>query len=376
MSGMATLDSIFGQQAAVGVLRRALDSDCLPGTYLFVGANGTGKGALAAAFAQAAACLSPRRDPFDSCGLCDSCRRAEAGTQPEIATVTPAGEQIQIWQLWDRDNKTTPGILSRTLNYAPTIGKRRLYIIAQAETLTESAANSLLKALEEPPPYAVFVLLAPHPARVLPTIVSRSQMVRLRAVPVAELAHWLQTTRAVEPDRAGMLAAYAEGRIGQAAQMAQNVHVGEEIARVLDFAESLPDAPPHRALRVAEQIRKLAAQTKALLGTEPAESDTKSAAASEDAAGAKEKAGRRQLSVIFDLLTTFYRDLLTLRVGGGTAERIVNRDRAARLQRLANSGSPERWMRCLDALLLARRRLDANANIALVTEVLAMTLLA
>ena len=369
---MATLSSLFGQTAAISALRRALESDCLPGTYLFVGPTGVGKGALAQAFGQAAACLSPGTAPFDACGVCASCRAAEMGAHPEIVTLTPAGEQMQIWQFWDRDGKP-PGILSHTLNYAPTIGRRRVYILENAASLSESAANSLLKVLEEPPPYALFLLLAPHPARMLPTIVSRSQMVRLSPAPLDALTAYLRESLGVEAERAAMLAAYAEGRIGQAARMARNPAVGEEIGRILDFAESLPDAPRARALKVAEQIRKLANQTKALLGEEPS---TEAAEDEEGAAAPKERAGRRQLAVVFDLLVAFYRDLLALRVGGAGAQRIINAERAAKLSRLAQSGSPERWMRCLDALLLARRRLDANANIPLVTEALAMTLLA
>ncbi len=164
---MPTLSSLFGQEAAIGALRKALEAEQLPGTYLFAGPAGVGKGALARAFAQAVACLTPRHAPVRRLRECESCRRMEAGTQPEIATIYPAGEQMQIWQFWDRDNKPQ-GILSHTLNFAPQIGKRRVYILEQAETLNESAANSLLKVLEEPPPYALFILLATHPARVLP----------------------------------------------------------------------------------------------------------------------------------------------------------------------------------------------------------------
>lgn len=369
---MATLETLFGQEAARGALRRALESDCLPGTYLFVGPTGVGKGALARAFAQAAACLQPRREPFDACGECDSCRRAEAGTQPEIVTVLPAGEAIQIWQFWNRENRATPGLLSTTLAYAPILGKRRVYIIEQADTLTESAANSLLKVLEEPPPYALFVLLAPHPARVLPTIASRSQMIRLRPAPVEELAAYLQQQVGLDASRAATLAAYSEGRTGQAMQLAQNPAVGDEIGQVLDFAESLPEAPRVRALRSAEHLRKLATQIKALLGEEPAASD--SGAEETESSSPKEKAGRRALATVFDLLVVFYRDLLALRVGGASAQNVVNQERIITLARLAQAGEPERWMRCLDALLLARRRLEANANIALVTEALMMTL--
>jgi len=370
---MPTFSSLFNQEAAIGALRRALESECLPGAYLFIGPAGVGKGTLARTLAQAAACMNPVRDPFDACGVCESCRRAEAGTQPEILTFFPAGEQMQIWQFWERENRPQSGVLTRTLPYAPAIGRRRVYILENADTLNESAANSLLKVLEEPPPYALFILLAPHPARVLPTIVSRCQMVRVQAVPVEALTAYLQETVGLEPDRAALLAAYAEGRAGQALQFAQNPVVAEEITRVLDFAETLPEAPRVRALRLAEQMRKLAGQIKALAGEE-----SEAAPAVEEgetgAAAPKERAGRRQLAALFDLLVAFYRDLLALRVGGDGAQNVIHRERLSKLSRLAQAGTPDRWMRCLDALLLARRRLDANANIALITEVLAMTL--
>ena len=368
---MPKLSSLFGQETVIGALRRALESDCLPGAYLLVGPDGAGKSAAAQAFAQAAACLSPTHSPFDACGDCDSCRRAESGAHPDILTVRPAGEQVQIWQLWDRQGRQSPGVLSRTLAFAPVIGRRRVYIIEKADRLNESAANSLLKSLEEPPPYALFLLLAPHPARVLPTILSRSQIVRLRAVSTADLAAYLEQTRKLEPDRAAMMAAYSEGRVGQAVTLASAPAIGEEINRILDFAESLPNAPAYRSLKAAEQMRKLAAQTKALLGEEPVEpADTADA----DAGAAKEKTGRRQFAAVIDLLVTFYRDLLALRVGAGT-EALVHRDRSESLARLAPYGGPERWTGSLDSLLLARRRLDANANIALVTEILMMNLL-
>jgi DNA polymerase-3 subunit delta' len=371
---MGKLSQLFGQDTAVGALRRALESNCLPGTYLLVGPEGTGKSTVAQAFAQAVACPSHTTAPFDSCGACDSCRKAEAGAHPDIVTIRPAGEQVQIWQLWDRQGRQAPGVLSRTLSYAPVIGRRRIYIIEQADRLTESAANSLLKILEEPPPYALFLLLAPHPARVLPTILSRSQIVRLRAVSASELTAYLQETLKLEAERAAMMAAYSEGRIGQAITLASAPAVGEEIRRILDFAESLPAAPAYRALKAAEQFRKLAAQTKALLGEEPAE-PVEPGGAETEAGTAKEKTGRRQFATVIDLLVTFYRDLLALCVGAGP-QALIHRDRAETLKRLAAAGGPDRWTGCLDALLLARRRLDANANVALVTEILLMRLLA
>jgi hypothetical protein len=117
-------------------------------------------------------------------------------------------------------------------------------------------------------------------------------------------------------------------------------------------------------------MRKLAAQVKALIGAEPAESESDN----ESAASPKERAGRRQLAAVFDLLVAFYRDLLILSLCDNNA-RVVNRDRVQTLTRLARKSTPEHWTSALDALLLARRRLDANANVTLVTEALAMSLI-
>jgi DNA polymerase-3 subunit delta' len=372
---MPTLSALFGQEAALGAVRRVLEADSLPGTYLLIGPPGVGKGMFARAFGQAAACLNPIAQPFDACGVCESCRRVETDSQPEILTLQPFGGQLQIWQFWDRDNRPA-GALSKTLNFAPAIGRKRVYIIDQADTLTESAANSLLKALEEPPPYALFLLLAPHAARVLPTILSRSQTIRLRPVPVEILTRYLIASHNVEPLRAATLAAYSEGRIGQAVQLALHPEVGEEIARVLDFAESLSGASPVRALRLAENLRKLAGQLKAFAGGETTARSKGKAEDAEEESGTKERAGRRQLATLFDLLLLFYRDLMALCIGGDATRSLVNRERATAWARLAQRGTPERWMRSQEALLLARRRLDANANINMVTEVLVMSLLA
>ena len=206
---MAGLGDLFGQELAVSALRRALESDRLAGAYLLAGADGTGKRTAAQALAQAAACTNPVLTPFDACGECESCRRAQTGAHPDIVTIGPAGEQIQIGQLWDRQGKHGSGVLSRTLSYAPVVGKRRVYIIEKADRLSEAAANSLLKVLEEPPPYALFILLAPHPARVLPTVLSRCQVIRLAAVTRSELASYLPEAAGLDPDRAATVAAYS-----------------------------------------------------------------------------------------------------------------------------------------------------------------------
>src|SRR5205807_3784464 len=120
--------------------------------------------------------------------------------------------------------------------------------------------------------------------------------IRLRALPRSDLSAYLEQTLDLAPDRAKMVAAYSEGRVGQAVALASVPAVGEEIERVLSYAEALPEAPPYRALRAAEQLRKLAAQTRALLGEEPPEPVDGGADA--EAGSAKEKTGRKQFAAV------------------------------------------------------------------------------
>jgi DNA polymerase-3 subunit delta' len=362
--------SLFGLDQPIKSLRNALAHDQIAGTYLFTGPQGVGKTAFALAFAQAAACTSPRRDPFDACGECESCRRLETGTHPEVHLIAPAGEQTQIWQFWDRDNRP-PGIMQHTLTYSPTIGRRRVYILERADTLNESAANSLLKVLEEPPPYALFILLSPHAARMLPTILSRAQLVRLTPAPVAELAAYLERTLGIEPERARTLAAYAEGRTGTALRLARNPAVEAEIAKLVELAEWIADGSSIRALKAGESIRKFASGMKALADTT---SDNGKGEATEDGeSGPKERVGRRQLGIALDMLATVYRDLAALSLGGPSAP-IVHAERRESLARIARARAPERWVAGIETLLLARRRVDQNASVALLTDWLAMQL--
>jgi DNA polymerase-3 subunit delta' len=418
--------SLFGLDQPIKSLRNALAHDQIAGTYLFTGPQGVGKTALALAFAQAAACANPRHLPqpppsqgggyrndngpplafgvgeplrsendgdgtheslllakegvgggaspllFDACGECEACRRLEAGKHPEVHLIAPAGEQTQIWQFWDRDNRP-PGILQHTLSYSPSIGRLRVYILERADTLNESAANSLLKALEEPPPYALFILLSPHAARMLPTILSRAQLVRLTPAPVADLAAYLERTLGIEPERARTLAAYAEGRTGTALRLARNPAVETEIAKLVELAEWIADGSSIRALRAGESIRKFASGMKALADTAAESGKAETAPVDDSESAPKERVGRRQLGIALDMLATVYRDLAALSLGGSSAP-IVHAERRDSLARIASSRAPERWVAGIETLLLARRRVDQNASVALLTDWLAMRL--
>lgn len=183
-----SFDSIFGQEFAVGTLRRALQTGRLHHAYRFEGPDGIGKGKTALALAQALVCEHPREG--EGCGSCSSCRRAvtisseppHVPKHPDILVLergiyaSTLGKELD-----EKQNISTEQVrrvlLSRIM-LPPHEGRGRLVLIRNAEELHPSAANALLKTLEEPPPRTHFVLLSSRGRMLLDTIRSRAVLVR------------------------------------------------------------------------------------------------------------------------------------------------------------------------------------------------------
>jgi DNA polymerase III subunit delta' len=363
---------LIGHEMALRLLRRAVSSGDVAHAYLFTGAAGVGKHTVAHAFAAALACLYPTPEG-EACGECESCRRLMRGSHPEVHTIAPYSEQTLIWQLWDghsvpREAKGTQvGVIGRTINFAPQFGRRIVYILTRAETLTEAAANSLLKTIEEPPPYAVFLLLAPMPEDVIETIRSRCQWVPLYPVDTATIAEWLVTQYGVEPSLAQRCARLSQGCPGKACAFATQPQAMQLWDSLSDLAyavatETQGVAP---ALVLAERLRSLASLDIPLSQDDGSYIDpsTKTKAPS-----------RGALLLAMDALCAWFRDALWL-AGGGNPERITFQGDEKRLGRAASAMGVPRLMQMLDAVLDVRRAVEGNANIQLATEVLMMRLL-
>jgi DNA polymerase-3 subunit delta' len=158
-------EEIPGQERAKSLLQHALRSGRIAHAYLFAGPAGSGRMDMAMAFAQAIFC---ENGGDDACGECLECRKVRHGNHPDLHIVAPDGSSVKIEQIRD---------LQRELSYRSAGSGYKIYIIQSAETMTVQAANSLLKFLEEPPSPVVAILIAPGVRSVLPTIVSRTQLV-------------------------------------------------------------------------------------------------------------------------------------------------------------------------------------------------------
>jgi DNA polymerase-3 subunit delta' len=189
-------EEIVGQAPVVQSLCSALREDQAGHAYLFTGLQGIGKRSLARSWATALLCLERSEAACD----CQSCRLMRRGSHPEFTTVIPDGNSIKIDQLRE---------LQQQVYLRPLFGRRRVFFFPGAEQLTEAAANSFLKLLEEPPPGVVFLFTAVRPDHLLPTIRSRCQVFPLFPVAEGEIAAWLE--------KQGVPAAEARERAAQSA---------------------------------------------------------------------------------------------------------------------------------------------------------------
>ena len=241
-------------------LRRLVREQAVPQSLLFLGPIGCGKVSTALALAAATNC----REPVDgeSCGVCVECRRLAADEHPDIIRIAPDGETTKIWQLWTRQGH--PDGALENLAFAPVSSLFRHYIFERAETLNDESANSLLKALEEPPAYVRFILCAASRDSVLPTILSRCRAVDFRSVPTAAIAALLEQTSGLDTAAALTLARWSEGSPGRAIRAAAETAPLAERERILGIADRLSRVPSVAALRLAGHLEQLALEHRVL----------------------------------------------------------------------------------------------------------------
>lgn len=160
--------------------RRTLERNRLATTYLLVGPHGAGKRAFATWLARALLCQQVGRDVLSSCDVCQSCQLMAAGNHPDLLRVAKPADKssIPIALFIGEDDKRGREGLCHDLALRPAISGRRVAVIDDADFMQEPSANCLLKTLEEPPPRSLLLLIAENEARVIPTIRSRSQIVR------------------------------------------------------------------------------------------------------------------------------------------------------------------------------------------------------
>jgi DNA polymerase III gamma/tau subunit len=202
----------LGQETSRTIAQRSAAAGRLQRTLLVHGPAGSGKGAFVEDLLALLLCQAV--DGERPCNACQGCRQARARTHPDLVIGSP--------EVWREERSTGESIVAAARRWlaesagAPIAGERRVVVVEGVDRANEQTQNALLKALEEPTSRHMFVLVADEPTRVLPTIRSRSQSLRVGSVPRTELVAWLMDRERLPADQADALARIAGGMPGTA----------------------------------------------------------------------------------------------------------------------------------------------------------------
>ena len=324
-------EMLSGQAKAATLLARSLHHEKIAHAYLFRGPAGVGKRDAATVFAAQLNCAA--QENGTACRRCPSCRKFFSGNHPDFIHIEADGAAIKISQIRE---------LKKSLTFPPFEARYRVVLLVDVHTMRREAANSMLKTLEEPPADTIIILTGDEAGGILPTILSRCQVIPFFALPYAQVAETLLHEEEISPTEAASLAAAAEGSIGRARLLRKS----GLLARRREIVETLLQYPAN-APEGVEPILALAEKSAAL---------------------------KENLPELFDLLRLWLRDLLVTKVGGASSL-ITSRDLqpsfANALQRWAIADLSQRFYH----LAQAEKQLSRNCNRALVCEVLFFALL-
>lgn len=383
---------LVGQADAVAQLRVAVadahqrpTGPAMTHAWLFTGPPGSGRSLAATAFAAGLLCAD------SGCGECEDCRLVAAGGHPDLTLVRPQGLSYGTAETRE---------LVRSSSASPARGRWHVVVIEDADRLTETANNVLLKAIEEPPERTVWVLCTPSVEDVLPTIRSRCRHVSLRTPATADIAAHLAESEGLDEATAMFAARAAQGHVGRARALARDAdarvrrqqvlavpHALTDLQMCMKTAATLVTTAQEQAVAATQELD--AAEREDFLqawgdgaegkGLRGAQRGVKGAMKELDDRQAKRRtrAQRDELDRVLLDLMALYRDVLAHQFGADDPNRhieLVNGEARADIVRLAQSSDPVSTMRRLDALERARLALAANVAPILAMEALTVDL--
>ena len=309
---------VLGHEQTIAHMKSAIEANKVSHAYLLAGEKGSGKKMLAGIFARTLQCEAHGSEP---CGKCHSCIQAESGNQPDIIYVThekPGSISVD----------DIRGQVNGDIQIKPYSSPYKIYIIDEAEKLTQQAQNALLKTIEEPPAYAIIMLLTANEGMLLPTIKSRCVTLTMKPVPLPLIRQYLMEELQIPDYRADICAAFSQGNVGKAKRLALSDSFGEMLEHALHMVKYISEMEPSD---LVEDLKKI-------------------------------NTYKMDIQDYLDLLTVWYRDVLIF-----SNELNSIRDKA--------KGSSYEGLECIiKALEKAKVRLNANVNFDMAMELLLLTM--
>jgi DNA polymerase-3 subunit delta' len=374
---MSVFTSLIDQAEVVKVLQEAVAasknsndrSQVMTHAWLFTGPPGSGRSNAAIAFAAALVCKS------GGCSKCNDCLATISGAHADVELIKTEGLSIKIDEIRQ--------LISRA-SWAPSISNWRVVVIEDADRLTDSAANALLKVIEEPGLRTVWLLCAPTLTDVLPTIRSRCRHLALRTPSTKAIAELLVNRDGIDPKVANFVARASGGHIGRARYLATDVAAKQSRENILKIpfmlkdlssafmaAQLLVDSAKEDATKDAEQkdeveITKLkeawgASGTKLAPGGSKAIKELEREQKSRSTRMVRDYLDRALLDI-----ATLYRDALLIQ--SNSTDALINLDLTEKIKQLASTHGPERTLKKIEAILRARAQLAQNAAPLLLIE--------
>jgi len=360
-------------QGAVAASRTGVETQEMTHAWLFTGPPGSGRSSAAVAFAQALIC------PNQGCGACNECQSAKNGSHPDVEIIRTEGLSIKVEEVRE--------LLTRVA-WAPSMGGWRVVVMEDADRLTESAANAMLKAIEEPGTRTVWLLCAPTLHDVLPTIRSRCRHIQLHTPSDAAVAQVLINRDGISPAMAQFAARVSQGHIGRAKYLALNENVRSTRTTIMNLPLQLNSLAA--AFKAAQVLVELAtSQANESAGAR----DEKEIAALQEAYGKgatgrgmasgaakavkeleKEQKSRATRMVRDSIdgalldIATFYRDVMM--VQSGSVDAIINTDMSYVINAYAAKHPKHTTIEKMSAIMEARTNLSHNAAPLLTCEAL------
>lgn len=326
---MSGFKDIVGHTDIIQYIKNAIAQDKVSHAYIFNGERGCGKKLLAQLFAQTLQCEQGGDEP---CYECHSCRQAASGNQPDIITVTHEKPgSISVDEIRVQVNED--------IQIKPYSSRYKVYIIPEADLMTVQAQNAILKTIEEPPAYAIIILLTENAQKLLPTICSRCVMLKFRNIKDQLVKKYLMEQMQIPDYKADVCTAFAQGNIGKAVKLANSEYfneIREEAIRLLRNVDNMNVSEMSEAVKRCAEFKM-------------------------------------DINDYLDVLMIWYRDVLIYKATKNI-DRVVFSDQMNYIKERAKKSSYEGIECILEALDKAKTRLRANVNFDLVMELLLLTI--
>jgi len=373
---VSVFDNLVGQEHVVEIIKNAVaatDTQSMTHAWVFTGPPGSGRSSAAVAFAQALVCSD------NGCGSCNACKSAANGAHPDVEVIRTEGLSIKIDEVRE--------LLARVA-WAPSMGGWRVVVMEDADRLTESAANALLKAIEEPGNRTVWLLCAPTLHDVLPTIRSRCRHLQLVTPSTSAVAHVLQNRDGISPQMADFAARVSQGHIGRARYLANNESVRNTRTTIMKLpltlngissafvaAQTLVDLATDQANEAAEERNQTEIDDLSLAYGKGATGRGMATGGSKAIKELEKEQKTRNTRMVRDGLdaalldiATFYRDVMM--VQSGAMDSLINKELEHQITTYANNTKAHTTINKINAIMAARTNLGHNAAPLLTIEAL------